>query len=120
MWNEQDRNDPFTGAYNAALAQFSPDPEIAARVQSLTGEQLLASPLFARRERVEFPHVQEIDVEQLLGRAFSASYAPSAPDPRRRLEETLRELHARYQRDGQVAMRYRTTLYLAKNDRTPG
>src|SRR5262245_4608049 len=56
LWNEQDRNDAFTGGYNAALAQFSPDPDIAARVQSLTGEHLLASPLFVQRERVEFPH----------------------------------------------------------------
>ena len=114
MWNEQNRNDPFTGAYNEALKQFSPDPELAARIQCMTGEHLLASPLFVDGDRVEFPHVQAIDPEQLLGRAFSASYAPKAAEPHRRLEEALRELHARHQHAGTVEMRYRTVLYLAR------
>jgi ubiquinone/menaquinone biosynthesis C-methylase UbiE len=114
MWNEQDRTDPFTAGYNETLKQFSPDPELAARTQCLTGEHLLASALFSDGERVEFPHLQELDVEQLLGRAFSASYAPQAGEPRQRLEEALRRLHASHQRDGRAAMRYRTTLYVAR------
>lgn len=114
MWNEQNRNDPFTAAFNQALTTHSPDPAIAARVQSSTGEHLLASPLFRHGERVEFPHVQEIDCDQLLGRAFSASYAPTATEQRLRLEEALRELHARYQDEGRVDLRYRTIVYLAQ------
>jgi SAM-dependent methyltransferase len=114
MWNDQDRSDPFTAGFCEALRQHSPSPEIAARILSTAGEPLLTSPLFADRRRVEFPQEQQMDLEQFLGRAFSASYAPKIPESRDRLTEVLRSLHSRYLHDGGVTMRYRTTLYIGR------
>jgi len=55
-----------------------------------------------------------MNLDQLIGRAFSASYAPTELEPRRDLEEALHDLHANHQRAGSVTMRYQTTLFLAR------
>jgi ubiquinone/menaquinone biosynthesis C-methylase UbiE len=113
MWNEQDRNDPFTVEYMRALVRHSPNPALAGEVHSSHGEFLRSSPLFHRLERVEFQHQQEMALDELLGRAFSASYAPKAPEPSRRLTEELSDLQRRFQKNGRTTLRYKTVVYSA-------
>src|SRR5262249_33998065 len=76
MWNEQDRTDQLTADYMRSLIRNSPAPGIAADVHFRHGEILFSSPLFREAQRTEFPHVQDLSCDELLGRAFSASYAP--------------------------------------------
>jgi ubiquinone/menaquinone biosynthesis C-methylase UbiE len=114
MWNEFDRNDRFTAAYVAAMVRWSPEPAIAGQIQSAHGEVLMKSELFERQERVEFPHQQALDREALLGRAFSASYAPRQEPERTQLEEELTAVFETHQQAGRVAMRYRTVVYTAR------
>lgn len=114
MWNDVDRDDPFSGTFARALVDLSPEPKIAAWRQSETGEVLMTSPLFAKQERREFPHAQMLDLDGVLGRAFSASFAPKSGDARRALEERLRAAFEQHRREGQVAMRYRTTVFVAQ------
>jgi hypothetical protein len=78
------------------------------------GLALLESPLFEAGERLRFGHGQELDEEGLLGRAFSASYAPREPAVAERFAEQLREVFARFARQGRVTVRYETTVYLAR------
>jgi SAM-dependent methyltransferase len=112
MWNDVDRDDALTGTLARALVETSPEPKIAAWRQSETGEVMLRSSLFANPERREFPHSQALDLDGVLGRAFSASFAPKAGDARRELEARLRAAYAEHERDGRATMRYRTVVYV--------
>ncbi len=114
LWNEQDRSDPFTEAYFQALVRHSPEPHFAARTYHDSANVLMHSILFAARPQITFKHSQNLDEEQLLGRAFSASFAPKEPLARQRLEADLRRDFAMYQRDGIVVMRYETALFVAR------
>ncbi len=114
MWNEQDRGDALTAAYVDALIRWSPEPAIAGQLQSAAGEVLTKSAHFARQERVEFAHQQTLDRDALLGRAFSASYAPRQEPALTRLEETLTAMFTDHQHEGRVVMRYQTVVYVAQ------
>ncbi len=112
MWNERDERDPFTAEYGAVVRTV---PE-AARVEgprALAGQALLESALFERGERVRLAHGQELDEEGVLGRAFSASYAPTGPEAVERFAAALRDVVGRFQSGGKVVLRYETTVYLA-------
>jgi ubiquinone/menaquinone biosynthesis C-methylase UbiE len=114
MWNDVDREHSFTGAFARALVETSPEPKIAAWRQSETGEVLLNSPLFTKPERREFPHEQALDLDGLLGRAFSASFAPKTGEPRAQLEARLRAAFDEHQHGGRATMRYRTVVFVAQ------
>jgi ubiquinone/menaquinone biosynthesis C-methylase UbiE len=114
LWNDVDRDDPFTGVFARALVETSPEPKIAAWRQSETGEALMTSPLFVKQERSEFPNQQSLDLEGLIGRALSASFAPKAGEPRAQLEARLRAAFDAHRRDGRVTMRYCTAVYVAQ------
>jgi SAM-dependent methyltransferase len=113
MWNERDEDDPFTGAVGAVIRSA---PE-AARVEgprARAGDPLLASELFVDRERVTFSHQQELDEDGLLGRVFSASYAPRQPETVARFARELSDVFARFQQGGRAALRYVTSVYVAR------
>ncbi len=78
------------------------------------GEPLLGSPLFQQGQRITFHNEQVVDDESLLGRAFSASYAPRNSEDREAFAVSLGSLFARFQKDGVVAIQYETSLYLAQ------
>src|SRR5207248_3252092 len=78
MWNERDESDPCTAAYGAVI-RTAPDASAVEGPRARAGEVLLHSPLFESGERVCFRHAQELGEGELLGRAFSASYAPREP-----------------------------------------
>jgi ubiquinone/menaquinone biosynthesis C-methylase UbiE len=114
LWNEQDHSDPFTEAYFQALVRNSPEPHIASRSYFESANVLLNSTLFESRPRVLFAHDQKLDVDQLIGRAFSASFAPKDATARQQLEAELRDAFAKFQRDGFVVMQYETALFLGR------
>jgi hypothetical protein len=47
----------------------------------------------------------------LLGRAFSASFAPRECGASQRFADRLRELFSAHSHDGKVSLIYRTTVY---------
>ncbi len=113
VWNERDETDPFTAAYGAAVRAT----RHAAAVEGprgRAGEVLLHDPRFEGGERVVFGHAQVVDQDGLLGRAFSASYAPREPAEAEAFAAALRDVFARFQRDGRVVVRYETAVYLAR------
>jgi SAM-dependent methyltransferase len=62
--------------------------------------------------KASFPNQQNLDLEGLIGRVFSASYMPKIGDEE--YEGALRrvnEIFHRYQRDGRVRLPYRTKVY---------
>jgi SAM-dependent methyltransferase len=113
VWNERDESDPFTADYGAAVRAHS-DAAAVEIPRGRAGQALLESPLFEDSARRVFPHEQPLDEEGLLGRAFSASYAPRERHQAEAFATALREICRRYQDQGRVVIRYETSLYLAR------
>lgn len=110
---ERDEEDVCTAAYGAVL-RTGPEAASVEGKREGVGEALLQSPLFEGGECATFPHEQQLDEEGLLGRAFSASYAPREPEAAAAFARRLREVFAAHRRDGKVTLRYVTTVYLAR------
>jgi SAM-dependent methyltransferase len=113
LGNERDESDAFTAAYGAVV-RTSPEAAAVEGPRARAGLALLESDLFEAAERAAFAHGQELDEEGLLGRAFSASYAPREPALVERFMAALHEVFTRFQSRGRVVVRYETTVYLAR------
>jgi ubiquinone/menaquinone biosynthesis C-methylase UbiE len=113
LWNERDESDAFTAAYGAVI-RTAPNAAAIESPRARSGEHLLHSPFFGDSERAVFRNEQRLDEEGLLGRAFSASYAPREPGRAAEFAAALRSVFARYQRQGEVELRYDTSVYLGR------
>jgi SAM-dependent methyltransferase len=113
LWNERDERDAFTAAYGAVL-RTGPDAAAVEGRRGVAGVALLESPLFENGVLGTFYGGQELDEEGVLGRAFSASYAPKEPAAVEAFGQALRSAFAAYQREGKVTLCYETSLYLAR------
>jgi SAM-dependent methyltransferase len=113
VWNERDEADAATAAYGRVL-RTGPNAAAVEGNRGRAGEALLASPLFTAGERVVLRHEQELGEEGLLGRAFSASYAPRDPAAAAAFADALRAVYAGHQRQGRFILRYETIVYLAR------
>ena len=118
VWNERDEADAFTAAYGAVILT-APDTAAVEGPRGRAGEVLLLSPLFEQGARVRFRHQQELDEDGMLGRAFSASYAPREPAAAEAFAAALRDVFARHQRGGKVLLCYETTVYCARAKASP-
>jgi SAM-dependent methyltransferase len=116
MWNERDPRDPFTAVYGEIVAREAHGQAIEAQ-RHRAGEALLHSPLFCNAEVRRFAHEQVLDEEGLLGRAFSASYAPREPGKVEAFARDLRAVFARFQREGGVRLVYETSVYFGQRSR---
>jgi SAM-dependent methyltransferase len=112
MWNQRDESDLFTHAYGIGVRELT-SGEVFEPYHG-KGDALLESPLFQEGERVFFPNEQALDEASLLGRAFSASYAPRDDESARRYAEELRQVFQRFQKNGRVILRYETSVFLAR------
>jgi len=113
MWNERDEADPFTAAYGAVI-RSTPGAAALEMSRGSAGNELLVHPCFEIGQRTLYAHEQVLDEEGMLGRALSASYAPREPEQVNAFTADLCEVFARFQRDGQVALRYQTSVYTAR------
>src|SRR5262249_55418987 len=107
IWNERDERDPFTAAYGAVI-RTAPEAAAVETPRGQAGTALLTSPLFHNTSQNVFDNEQIVDEEGLLGRAFSASYAPREPVQAEAFAAALRSVFALHQRAGQVVIRYET------------
>ncbi|MBU6452638.1 MAG: class I SAM-dependent methyltransferase [Cyanobacteria bacterium REEB67] len=119
IWNERDESDKFTAEYGA-LFRTLPDTAGVEIPRGKAGNALLESNLFEHQQRDLFISSQLLDEEGLIGRAFSASYAPKHGLEKKKFEHDLRELfkvHARQSDAGAaplVRMHYATSVYTAQ------
>jgi SAM-dependent methyltransferase len=113
VWNERNERDPFTAAYGTVI-RTAPDASVVEVPRGQAGAVLLTSPLFRDAERVVFANEQVLEEEELLGRAFSASYAPRDPSTATAWANSLRIVFSRHQQEGKVVLRYETAVYLAR------
>jgi SAM-dependent methyltransferase len=113
LWNERDERDLFTAAYGAII-RTAPDALAVECPRGQAGAALLAGPQFRDAEKLVFPNEQRLDEEGLVGRAFSASYAPQSPQGIAQWKNDINTLFSRFQHQGKVSLRYETSLYLAR------
>jgi SAM-dependent methyltransferase len=116
LWNQRDDSDTFSQAYGAKIRQLT-DADLIESYYG-KGDGLLGSALFQEGERALFPHEQVLDEAGLLGRAFSASYAPKEEHTAKQFADDLRRLFQRFQKEGQAVMRYQTSVFLARRRST--
>jgi SAM-dependent methyltransferase len=115
IWNERDERDEFTRAYGDII-RTSPDTAAVEGPRGKAGQVLLQSPLFEHAEKIIFTHEQPLDETGLLGRAFSASYAPRTPEGRAQWTEGIKALFAKYERGGRVSVHYDTSVFVAQRN----
>jgi len=112
IWNDVDQEDDFGAAYEKFKTTYS-DLSLQ-NVRDIEAKLDETLPQFFKTfEEKIFRNYQELDVEGLLGRYFSSSYAPREGDPKKeKIAQSLRDLFTRFQSNGVVRLSYRTELYL--------
>jgi SAM-dependent methyltransferase len=119
MWNERDGSDAFTADYGAVI-RSAPGAAAVEGNRAGAGEALLVSPLFTDAGLTNFRNAQELDEEGVIGRSFSASYAPREPAAAAEFTAALRRVFAAHQREGRVVLQYVTSVYLGRRAEVPG
>lgn len=121
LWNVQDTTDEFTAGYNRALRTHAVDePRSPTYISDPDGSYCgLPGILRDHRGFSSYAHFelrgdQTLDMEGLLGRALSASYAPKSGPGYESLKRTLAELFREYQVNGRVRLRYSVRLHRAE------
>jgi SAM-dependent methyltransferase len=113
MWNNRDRDDPFTRAYIEAV--HAVNGEHPAERRAFDPACIEAEGGFTPVRLERFANAQELDREGLMGRALSASYVPRTGAAHETLERLLGELfESRRDARGLVTMRYVTQVWLAE------
>ena len=112
MWNRRSRDDPFTAGYRRALLDVGAEAE--AERMSFDPDVIRQSGLFLPAERLTFSNAQRLDLDGLIGRARSTSYAPNEGAGAEELLRRLRQLHGRHaDACGLATMIYETEIYRA-------
>jgi len=107
VWNLR-VSEGFGLAYDEAIRAFSgsygevakPGPTLA-RLREMRPEGFAA----------KFSHAQMLDLDGVLGRAWSSSYVVHGVTDRERFDEALRGAFSEHAIDGRVALRYETVLW---------
>ena len=118
MWNERDHSDEFTAGFGSIVGASAHAQAVEGN-RTQAGEHILGHPLFESFGRVSFDNSQTVDEEGLLGRAFSASYAPSEANAVQKFTSDLRALFAHWQQGGQVVIRYQTSIFYGRRAEQP-
>lgn len=115
IWNNRDiEADEFAMAYEMLLQQQSGDYE-RVNHQNLAETDFVRFFKDGKYSLVKFHNQQIFDLEQLNGRAFSSSYAPTPEtEAGKDFAARLEELFDSYKQHGRVKFKYSTEIYLGK------
>jgi SAM-dependent methyltransferase len=117
VWNVRDERDAFTRGYGEITdreGHVARGDGAGADYDAVT-PALLAGGCLRDVRRLEFPSMQVLDVEALLGRARSASYVPRAGADYEAVAVRLTALHARHaDASGLASLWYRTCVHLGE------
>jgi SAM-dependent methyltransferase len=112
VWNNRDRQDPFTAAYSQLLRAAS-DQHPAQELKTLATD-VFDQTAFKLSQHHCFRHHHTLDLASLLGRTDSLSYIPEQGEGRDRLNQSLRDLYDQFcDRHGLVYLAHTTDVYLA-------
>lgn len=117
IWNERDHKKDATRAYGDVIVKYSTDPAVELK-RGASGKDLILCDLFKMVGVTEFTNSQTLDLEHLLGRAFSTSYMPHEGEELEKAQTEISEVFAQHSKDGMMTLSYVTTLYLAQKKET--
>jgi SAM-dependent methyltransferase len=116
LWNIADSTDEFTARFWSLLTKSSSDKEVARESYDVSGSELMGSALYQNHQQSALPNAQVVSQDGLLGRAFSASFAPRDPDSASELKNQLQALFQQYSNGDTVMIRYVTMIYVAQKN----
>lgn len=115
VWNERDEKDTFTKTYGNLLREL-PETLAVEVPRGKAGHALLESKSFSDQEVRHFSNEQIMDEDGLIGRAFSASYAPKDKDDAKQFTVKLRNLFKEFEQNGIVTLTYETSVYVGRSN----
>ncbi|MBX9671342.1 MAG: class I SAM-dependent methyltransferase [Candidatus Obscuribacterales bacterium] len=113
MWNERNESDNFTRGYGD-LFRLLPETASIEMKRGSAGIPLLECKLFKQASQTIFDNDQTMNLDQLIGRAFSASYAPRDGTAADALRDGLIDLFKSFESDGLVTLHYTTSVFLGQ------
>lgn len=115
IWNErQTAGTPFHENYEATLRRLAPD---YARTRHTLADEATIAAFFAPNayQLVEFPTTQSFDLDALIGRSLSSSYAPDQNHPNHtQFIAALRNIFEQSAQNGRVEMHYQSRMYFGR------
>lgn len=119
VWNQRDERDPATAEFTRLVRVASNDDPAGRR--DVRPEVLFESRHFRHARALTFRHVQALDADGLVGRAYSASYVPKEGPAHDVLVAALHTLPGRFAGpDRRVSIAYATEVYLAERSTDSG
>ncbi len=113
LWNERNEKDKATAAYGDVVVKYSTDPALELK-RGASGKDLILSDLFQTVAVKEFSNSQALDLDSLLGRAFSTSYMPHEGEALEKAQSEIKEVFASHSKEGIFTLSYVTTVYLSR------
>jgi SAM-dependent methyltransferase len=119
MWNEGDMSDAMTAAYSRSTrASVEMSPVLRAWEPA---EVFWRHPAFGGQREVRFANGQNVTLEGLIGRAFSASWVPKEGPRADAVVKALKSAHEQFaDENGLVSLRYVTRVFLAERSAAAG
>ncbi|HEY8783243.1 MAG TPA: class I SAM-dependent methyltransferase [Mucilaginibacter sp.] len=115
IWNNRLADiDNFSIAYESILKQDSTDYN---KVNHRNIKEIDFKMFFidGNYKSAEFSNAQIFDEDGFLGRAFSSSYVPAeGGEAGEKFRKLLKDIFARYNKNGRVSFHYQTEVYLGK------
>jgi SAM-dependent methyltransferase len=112
VWNRRRASDPLTAGYRQAIVDAG--GAITVEGMNFAAEVIPRSGVFSSAERIDFSNPQRLDLDGLIGRARSASYAPKSGAAGEQLLSKLRALHTQYaDSSGFVTLAQDTEVFLS-------
>ena len=113
IWNERDFENQFQKAYEQMLLDYAPAyQEVCDTIDETTIRDFYSPRPYSLQI---FPHAQSFDLEGLIGRLLSSSYAPLEHDPNYQpMMRRLAQIFAQYSVNGRVEFAYLCKLFHGK------
>jgi SAM-dependent methyltransferase len=108
VYNERDERDPFTAAYGALVRRYSTDNTEQWRENAVAAFEAFEA--WHTPRRLTFYHAHVLDLDGVIARARSSSYLPKDGPAGEALHAEIRDLVARFARDGVVTMAIETIV----------
>mgnify|MGYP001369290075 CR=1 FL=1 len=112
LWNVRDDRDAFTRGYGQVILDVAGPKANIERIDA--ADDLMRHPAFRDAKSATFASRQLLSVDELLGRARSASYVPLDGPDYERVMDALGRLHGAHAgAEGKAALVYQTCVYRA-------
>ncbi len=116
IWNIHDEAWPPSQSFKSIMVTNATEPPTSPWFLPV-GDPLAHADRLVNARIVRVPNEQTLDLDGLIGRALSASYAPKQGPAHAAMISQLEALYARHQQQGTLTLRYTTEVHIAETAR---